>query len=92
MIYEVRLEDLFRAVLISLVRGNGAREGGNKVSLHVTLLLAWMELGIGTLVLPGVLVSTHPRGEGLGRRDLVFIGASVGLSEGIKEGGFDDVV
>ena len=73
------------------VRGKGVREGGNKVFLHVILPLAGTELGTGTLV-PGVLVSTHPRDEGLGRRDLVFIGASVGLSEGIKEGGFDDVV
>ena len=58
------------------------------MSLHVTLLLAGTGLGIGTLVL-GFLVSTHPRGEELGRRDLVFIGASVGLSEGIKVVGFD---
>ena len=75
----------------SLVRGKEASEGGNKVSLHVTLLLAGTGPGVGTLV-PGVLVSTHPRGEELGRRGLVFIGASVGLSEGIKDEVFGDLV
>ncbi len=74
-----------RAVRAQLVRGNGAREGGNNLSLHVAFPLAGTELGFGTLV-PGDCVSTHPRGEEVGRRVLFFIGASVGTSEGINDG------
>ena len=85
LIYELSLEGLFRTVFELSVRGKGVREGGNKVFLHVTLLLVGTELGIGTLV-PGVLVSTHPRGEEQAGRELLFIGASVGRAEGRNRG------
>jgi hypothetical protein len=84
LIYEISLEDLLRAVESPLLRGNGASEGGNNLSFHVTVPLAGTELGVGTFV-PEVRVSTHPRGEEEGRRDLFFIGASVGTSEGMND-------
>ena len=71
-------------VAAPLVRGNVAREGGNNLSLHITFPLAGTELGFGTLV-PEDCVSTHPRGEEEGRRDLFFIGALVGTSEGMND-------
>jgi len=86
LIYDILLEDLFGVVVVPLVRGKGAREGGNNFSFHVILLLAATGLGIGTLV-PVVFVPTHPRGEEVGRIDLVFIGVPEGVSDGTKEEG-----
>ena len=57
------------------------RRRGNRASLHVTFLVGVLVRGTDV---PGDCVSTHPRGEGLGRRDLAFIGAFVGLFEGTK--------
>ena len=62
-------------------------------SFHVTLLWAYSYVRLldGTLV-PGDCVSTHPRDEGVGRRDRCFIGMSEGFSEGTNEGGGLSVV
>jgi hypothetical protein len=57
LIYEISLEDLLREVGSPLLRGNGASEGGNNLSFHVTVPLVGTELGVDTFV-PEVRVST----------------------------------
>jgi hypothetical protein len=92
---------LSRAAICMVVElregGDVGRRRGNRVSLHVTFLvsISVRALTSGTLV-PGDCVSTHPRDEGVGRRDRTFIGVSVGSSDGTKGlnclGGIEEIL
>ena len=69
-----------------LTKGEDVGRGrGNKASLHITSFICVFVRISGTCTfVPWVCVSTHPRGEGVDRRDLFFNGASVGWSKGMN--------
>ena len=64
---------------------NVGRRRGNRASRHVTVFCTTSDLRprLGTLVPPDC-VSTHPRDEGVDRRDRFCIGMSVGSLVGMS--------